>query len=132
MCSGLVLATAGFYRLCATKPALLRNRADSQFRNLSPALHTNSQGASRRLLPRLRFVTLLAFQRSGEMSERFKEHAWKACVGETQPWVRIPLSPPYLKNPAKTIVLDIFATLYYSGVDLKEVYAHNLQALEGR
>jgi hypothetical protein len=66
------------------------------------------------------------------MSERFKEHAWKACVGETQPWVRIPLSPPYLKNPAKTIVLDIFATLYYSGVDLKEVYAHNLQALEGR
>ena len=31
----------------------------------------------------------------GEMSERFKEHAWKACVGETQPWVRIPLSPPF-------------------------------------
>ena len=28
------------------------------------------------------------------MSERFKEHAWKACVGETQPWVRIPPSPP--------------------------------------
>ena len=23
-----------------------------------------------------------------------KEHAWKACVGETLPWVRIPLSPP--------------------------------------
>ena len=30
----------------------------------------------------------------GEVSERFKEHAWKACVGETQPWVRIPPSPP--------------------------------------
>src|SRR5262249_39767208 len=29
-----------------------------------------------------------------EMSEWFKEHAWKACVGETLPWVRIPLSPP--------------------------------------
>ncbi len=29
----------------------------------------------------------------GEMSEWFKEHAWKACVGETPPWVRIPLSP---------------------------------------
>src|SRR5918993_1491953 len=28
------------------------------------------------------------------MSERLKEHAWKACVGETLPWVRIPLSPP--------------------------------------
>jgi hypothetical protein len=30
------------------------------------------------------------------VSERFKEHAWKACVGETRPWVRIPPSPPYL------------------------------------
>jgi hypothetical protein len=36
---------------------------------------------------------------SGEVSERFKEHAWKACVGEILPWVRIPPSPPYLKNP---------------------------------
>ena len=27
------------------------------------------------------------------MSERLKEHAWKACVGVTSPWVRIPLSP---------------------------------------
>src|SRR6476659_3096201 len=31
---------------------------------------------------------------NGEMSEWLKEHAWKACVGETLPWVRIPLSPP--------------------------------------
>jgi hypothetical protein len=30
---------------------------------------------------------------SGEVSERFKEHAWKACVLETVPWVRIPPSP---------------------------------------
>ena len=30
----------------------------------------------------------------GEMSEWLKEHAWKACVGVTLPWVRIPLSPP--------------------------------------
>ena len=39
---------------------------------------------------------LLGFWSSvgGEVSERFKEHAWKACVGETQPWVRIPPSPP--------------------------------------
>src|SRR5262245_50358846 len=28
------------------------------------------------------------------MSEWLKEHAWKACVGGTLPWVRIPLSPP--------------------------------------
>src|SRR5580765_3978990 len=32
--------------------------------------------------------------RHGEMSEWLKEHAWKACVGETLPRVRIPLSPP--------------------------------------
>ena len=31
----------------------------------------------------------------GEMSEWFKEHAWKACVQETVPRVRIPLSPPF-------------------------------------
>ncbi len=29
----------------------------------------------------------------GEVSERLKEHAWKACVLETVPWVRIPPSP---------------------------------------
>jgi putative endonuclease len=31
---------------------------------------------------------------TGEVSEWLKEHAWKACVGETLPWVRIPPSPP--------------------------------------
>ena len=34
----------------------------------------------------------------GEMSEWFKEHAWKACVGVTPPWVRIPLSPLKLQQ----------------------------------
>lgn len=29
----------------------------------------------------------------GEMSERLKEHAWKACKRESVSWVRIPLSP---------------------------------------
>src|ERR1700679_2327065 len=33
------------------------------------------------------------------MSERFKEHAWKACVGEILPGVRIPLSPPSFLVP---------------------------------
>src|SRR5579862_3527260 len=37
----------------------------------------------------------MGFPYPGEVSERFKEHAWKACVGETQPWVRIPPSPPF-------------------------------------
>ena len=31
---------------------------------------------------------------NGEVSEWPKEHAWKACVGGTLPWVRIPPSPP--------------------------------------
>src|SRR5215468_11023813 len=39
----------------------------------------------------------LAANPNGEMSEWLKEHAWKACVGETLPWVRIPLSPPNSK-----------------------------------
>ena len=34
----------------------------------------------------------------GEVSERLKEHAWKACVLETVPWVRIPPSPVEAKN----------------------------------
>src|SRR5580698_6295277 len=33
---------------------------------------------------------------AGEMAERLKAHAWKACVRESVPWVRIPLSPPYI------------------------------------
>src|SRR5580704_14132753 len=49
------------------------------------------------LEPRI-LVRVQARQPCGEVSERFKEHAWKACVGETQPWVRIPPSPP--SNPA--------------------------------
>ena len=32
--------------------------------------------------------------RTGEMAEWLKAHAWKACLGETLTWVRIPLSPP--------------------------------------
>ncbi len=37
------------------------------------------------------------------MSEWLKEHAWKACVGETLPWVRIPLSPPVLTHRCANI-----------------------------
>src|SRR6267142_2778518 len=35
----------------------------------------------------------------GEVSERLKELASKASVGGTLPWVQIPPSPPYHKNP---------------------------------
>ena len=42
-----------------------------------------------------------AFKRGpfGEMAEWLKAHAWKACVRETVPWVRIPLSPPRFSTP---------------------------------
>ena len=42
------------------------------------------------------------------MAEWLKAHAWKACVGETLPWVRIPLSPPAsspaARSPAERVV----------------------------
>ena len=41
------------------------------------------------------------------MSEWLKEHAWKACVGETLPRVRIPLSPPNFA-PLRLAERDIF------------------------
>jgi hypothetical protein len=34
------------------------------------------------------------------MAERLKAHAWKACVRESVPWVRIPLPPPNAGNCA--------------------------------
>jgi hypothetical protein len=50
-----------------------------------------------------------------------KEHAWKACVGETLPWVRIPLSPP-IKNASKTTDLTNSAR--------SSVRPHNAPTLE--
>ena len=38
--------------------------------------------------------------RSGEVSERLKEHAWKVCIREIVSWVRIPPSPPLSKLKA--------------------------------
>jgi hypothetical protein len=34
----------------------------------------------------------------GEMAEWLKAHAWKACVLERVPRVRIPVSPPVFNN----------------------------------
>jgi hypothetical protein len=44
--------------------------------------------------PLAKVVMALQDRASGEMAEWLKAHAWKACVRETVPWVRIPLSPP--------------------------------------
>ena len=42
-------------------------------------------------------IETAASQGAGEMAEWLKAHAWKACLGETLTWVRIPLSPPYFQ-----------------------------------
>ncbi len=38
------------------------------------------------------------------MSEWLKEHAWKACVGEILPRVRIPLSPPVSASRFSSVI----------------------------
>src|SRR5579859_4441168 len=43
-----------------------------------------------------RTLPLLLIRLPGGMAERLKAHAWKACVRESVPWVRIPLPPPQL------------------------------------
>jgi hypothetical protein len=70
--------------------------------NLAPTKMPNYQyysigwGNSHERPPRSLAKVLLPLQEraSGEMAEWLKAHAWKACVRETVPWVRIPLSPP--------------------------------------
>ena len=49
-------------------------------------------------IPQEAFIGVLKINKEcldGEMAERFKAQAWKACVLSKVPWVRIPLSPPY-------------------------------------
>lgn len=38
----------------------------------------------------------------GEMAEWLKAHAWKACVSERVPGVRIPISPPFFCSAARS------------------------------
>jgi hypothetical protein len=59
----------------------------------------NFRGAAAPALP-CKIVLPLQERASGEMAEWLKAHAWKACVRETVPWVRIPLSPPNAKTLA--------------------------------
>src|SRR5690242_9190310 len=63
------------------------------------------RGQNRRVAASCYAVNVLrgSFQcldRPGEMAEWLKAHAWKACLGETLTWVRIPLSPPVTKFAA--------------------------------
>jgi hypothetical protein len=41
------------------------------------------------------------------MAEWLKAHAWKACLGETLTWVRIPLSPP-VPHSQIGVILTVF------------------------
>ena len=47
------------------------------------------------------------------MAEWLKAHAWKACVRETVPWVRIPLSPP------RTFGLEVSGDLFRDPVECR-------------
>ena len=53
-------------------------------------------------IPQEAFIGVLKISKEnwffGEVAERLKAHAWKACKGETLSWVRIPFSPPELKD----------------------------------
>ena len=44
----------------------------------------------------------------GEMAEWFKAHAWKVCVLLKVPRVRIPVSPPKIKNHLKKRFIHLF------------------------
>ncbi len=52
-----------------------------------------------------------AYPYQGQVSEWFKEHAWKACVLETVPWVRIPPCPPPRLKSWRPASLFIQATI---------------------
>ena len=44
------------------------------------------------------------------MAERFKAHAWKVCVLLKVPRVRIPVSPPKIKNLLK---INTYSSIFY-------------------
>ena len=60
--------------------------------------------AAERVLPRTAKLEVLTTSRivaHGGVSERPKERASKARVGETQPWVQIPPPPPQISSSDK-------------------------------
>ena len=46
----------------------------------------------------IEFKVQYPINKSGEVAEWLKAHAWKACIGETLSWVRIPFSPPFVMS----------------------------------
>jgi hypothetical protein len=67
-----------------------RQKLPNEFNKLRKFLPPRPASLAKSVLP-------LQERASGEMAEWLKAHAWKACVRETVPWVRIPLSPPFLR-----------------------------------
>jgi hypothetical protein len=52
---------------------------------------------------------------TGEMTERFKVHAWKVCVSrESEPRVRIPLSPQKTNIKRKKIKSNLPNSLKFT------------------
>ena len=64
------------------------------------------------LLANSQYIFLHSLPAEGELSEWFKEHAWKVCMRETVSGVRIPNSPrkKILKTvkSLKTIIFRLF------------------------
>ena len=61
---------------------------------------------------------------NGEMAEWLKAHAWKACVLERVPRVRIPVSPPYfqslrleIKPSTLSFIIGLHSDHYAVGLD---------------
>jgi hypothetical protein len=90
----------------AREPATVENvKLSNLFNHLWKYTRPRPPSLAKVLLP-------LQDRASGEMAEWLKAHAWKACVRETVPWVRIPLSPPELaKNLVKSCVSRFIPTL---------------------
>ena|SRR5215469_13859510 len=103
--------------------SVFHHRLDSQMEAISKRIDT-AESLSSDVLQKLLFtknalkpilghlISVLFRRRSkmlncckhGEMAEWLKAHAWKACLGETLTWVRIPLSPPCFQ-PLTAIVI---------------------------
>src|SRR6202166_5269331 len=67
--------------------------------------------------------------RRGEVSERLKELASKASVGETLPWVQIPPSPPYFRLCFHTLTasllnLYLFCPRHFQGCIVRPRVPH--------
>src|SRR6266478_1703620 len=69
----------------------MSDKLSNKFNQLGKFRHSAPRSLAKPVLP-------LQEKASGEMAEWLKAHAWKACVRETVPWVRIPLSPPFLRH----------------------------------